>query len=158
MSFEIRKFDAIPKIVGRGARPGAGKPALYPFAEMKEAGDGFQFPSVLAKKVRGAIQAYRLNYPRFKFAVREITPSTRDAAGVSQNDGTSAAILSQVLNDAELAAYQAEKNASAAAQANALGRMGSGVAGSLPNGTPSPALPNAVMASSVDDALSGLNL
>lgn len=149
--FTVRKFAEIPKIVGRGAKPGAGRPPTYPFADLKEEGDGFEFGSALTKKIRGAVQAYRSNFPQFKFAIREL----RDENG--KPNGMSACILSKILTADELAAINAEKAAQKAAEAKAEAELLS--QGGNQNATVSdPAQSQTVVAASVDDALSGLDL
>jgi hypothetical protein len=135
--FEVRKFASIPKIVGRGPKNG-GRPSVYPFVDLKEEGDGFSFPSALTKKVRGAVQAYRGNYPQYKFAIREL----RDENGALTGD--SACILAKILTPEEVRAAQDAREAQRAAEAAAEAQVSSVTS------TP------AVVATSVDDALAGL--
>lgn len=151
--FTVRKFAEIPKIVGRGAKAGStGRPSTYPFADMKEEGDGFEFLSALTKKVRGAVQAYRGNFPQYKFAIRELRDET-----TGQLTGSSACILHKILTPEELAELQAQKAAQKAAEAAA---EAAGVGPIVPANAPvaAPVQDQTVVAASVDDALSGLDL
>lgn len=144
--FAVRKFAEIPKIVGRGPKPGAGRPSIYPFQDLKEIGDGFPFPSALTKKVRGAVQAYRQNNRQFKFAIREL----RDDSG--KLTGESACILSKILTPDEVAKEIADREAAKAAEAEAAKQFAA-QAGNAPVNAAAP-----VVAASVDDALDGLDL
>lgn len=148
--FAIRKFAEIPKVVGRGAKPGTGRPSIYPFADLKEPGDGFTFATILTKKVRGAAQAFRQNNPKHKFAIRDL----RDDNGKPTNE--SACILVKIMTDEEYAAYLAEREAQKQAQAAAEAQ---GVTTTVKGENAASAAPSQsepVVAASVDDALAGL--
>lgn len=155
--FAVKRFAEIPKIVGRGAKAGSGRPSIYPFVDMKEVGDGFEFDSILAKKVRGAAQAYRSNFPQYKFVIRDL----RDDEG--KQTGVTACILAEVLTDEEVKAIverkAAEKAAQKAAEAKAAATGGIPVSS---NGNAQAAPQNAASAApapsaSVDEALAGLD-
>lgn len=115
--FVVQHFQSIPKIVGRGAKPGssAGRPPLYPFDKLANVGDGFPFPSALLKKVRGSLQQYRQAHPNKKFVLRPIDPDT--------SGPRHACILAEILTDEQLAAAQATKAAAKAAEREAEAKL-----------------------------------
>lgn len=149
--FAIRKFAEIPKVVGRGAKPGTGRPSIYPFADLKEPGDGFTFATILTKKVRGAAQAFRQNNPKHKFAIRDL----RDE-NTGKPTGESACILVKIMTDEEYAAYLAEREAQKQAQAAAEAQGVTTTVKGENAASVAPVQSEPVVAASVDDALAGL--
>lgn len=168
MTFQIQRFTEIPKIIGRGAKPGSGRPSLYPFADMKEEGDGFVYESILDKKVRAAVQAYRQNHPKYKFAQRPLRHPEFLEDGVTAHpeanklNGNSAVILIKILTDEEYNTHvkerEATKRAQEQAQVNGTAPLhGKAAQAPQPQANGVNQGPAPVVAASVDDALSGLN-
>jgi len=117
MSFEIRTFAEIPKIVGRGNKSSSGRPPLYPFDKLVNVGEGFPFPSTLVKKVRGAVQQYRQNNPTKKFAIRPIEA------------GQHACILTEILTEEQVREAQERKARARAAEQAAEAQLLSAING-----------------------------